>query len=286
MTLSNKKGALPTSVMFLLLGILCSVTNVIRPIGLIVFIAIFIYYLIFVAEKIKIKISSLTKIIFLTSLVVGYLVTSKFISIATSNVIDKEVAKYPFGFNIYVGSNYDSSGAWNAADSSTLTIIQKEPNITPQEIHNKLLKLSAKRVTSRSFFKTVQFLYNKHGMIWPVDHDSLVYIKSGLIQNDTKFDFYKFESLLIKVSNFYYYTILLLCVFGGTLLILRKNQDLSLMLVIIILGIIFLHMIVEVAGRYHFPSISLFSIIASYGISSFFNNEQSKLSQTFKKPLE
>ena len=269
-TLNSRMGVFSTLIKFALLGVICCLSNVIRPIGLIVLIAICLYYLIFVIEKTKIKNSTFSsKIVFLSSLLVGYLITSTLVSIATSNAIDREIAKYPFGFNIYVGSNYASNGSWNLEDSNTLTEIQKTPGITPQEIHNELLWRSWERITSRSLSGNLKFIYNKHAMIWPVDYESLLYIKSGLVQQETRFDFYKFESLLIKVSNFYYHTVLLLCVFGGIILVLKKNQGAPLFLVIILLGIIFLHMIVEVAGRYHFPSISIFSILASYGICSF-----------------
>lgn len=267
-TLDNRKKVFSTFIKFLLLGTLCSVSNVIRPIGLIVSIAICLYYLIFVTENLKIKNSTLSKIIFLASFCTGFLITSTSISIFTTNIINREVAKYPFGFNIYVGSNYSSNGAWNLEDSNTLTEIQKTPDITPQEIHNELLELSWERVTNRSLLENIKFIYNKHSMIWPVDYESLVYIKAGLIQQYTKFDFYKFESLLIKWSNFYYHTILLLCAFGGIIMLFRKIQGLPLFLVIILLGIIFLHIIVEVAGRYHFPAISIFSLLAGYGLSS------------------
>jgi len=256
-------------IMFFLLGVTSSVSNIIRPIGQVVLIAICLYYPIFVIESITIKNKAISKIIFLASILTGYLITSSFISFATSKAIGREIAKYPFGYNIYVGSNYESNGSWNAADANTLTEIQKTPGISAQEIHNELLSRSWKRITERSLLTNLKFVYNKHGMIWPVDYDSLVYIRSGLIKEDTKFDFYKFESLLVKVSNFYYYTMLLLCAFGGIILIIRKHQGVPLFLVIILLGIIFLHMIVEVAGRYHFPSISIFSILASFGAISF-----------------
>lgn len=268
--ISSTKGPLTTSARFLLIGVLCSITNVIRPIGQVVFIAIFIYYLVFTTDKVKIKNSKLTKIVFLALLVAGYLITSKFISIGISNLINKEVAKYPFGFNIYVGSNYQSKGAWNAEDSKILTELEKRSGITPQQIHNELLKLSVNRIKSRSLFNTLKFVGIKHGMMWTVDHDSLVYINAGLIKEDTRLDLNKFESLLIKLSNFYYHAILLLCGFGAFILLIRKNQSLPLLLVIIILGIISLHTIAEVAGRYHFPAICLFSLIASHGISTFY----------------
>lgn len=276
--ISSNKGPLRTSVRFLLIGVLCSIINVIRPIGLVVFIAIIIYYLIFIEDKVKIKNSKLTKIVFLALLVAGYLITSNFISIGISKLINKEVAKYPFGFNIYVGSNYKSKGAWNLDDSNTLSELEKRSGITPQQIHNELLKLSVDRIKSRSLFSTLKFVGIKHGMMWTVDHDSIVYIKAGLIKKDTRLDFYKFESLLIKLSNFYYHAILLLCWFGAFILLKNKNQGLPLLLVLIILGIISLHVIAEVAGRYHFPAICLFSLIASQGISTFFNKNSRALS--------
>jgi len=270
----DKKGFISASLKFFLLGVLCSVSNIIRPVGQIVLIAICLYYLIFVIEKIRIKNSILSKIIFLAFILIGYLITSNLISFAITKAIGREIAKYPIGFNIYVGSNYESNGSWNAEDANTLTEIQKTPGITAQEIHNELLKRSWERISNRSIIKNLILVCKKHSMIWPVDHDSLVYIRQGLIQEDMKFDFYKFERLLVKLSNFYYHTILLLCAFGGIILILKKNQEIPIFLVIIILGIISLHIIVEVAGRYHFPAISIFSILASYGISSLddFNN--------------
>lgn len=266
--LKSKNGLFLTLVKFILLGALCSVSNVIRPIGQVVLIAILLYYSVFTVERIKIKNTAISKFVFLTSLLTGYLITSTFISFATSKAIDREIAKYPFGYNIYVGSNYESSGSWNATDANTLTEIQKTPGITAQEIHNELLKRSWERITGRSLSENLKFIYNKHGMIWPVDFDSLVYIRAGLIQEEAKFDFYKFESLLVKISNFYYHTILLICAFGGIILALRRHQGIPLFLAIILLGIIYLHMIVEVAGRYHFPAISIFSILASFGICS------------------
>lgn len=270
-------------IMFFLLGVTSSVSNIIRPIGQVVLIAICLYYPIFVIESITIKNKAISKIIFLASILTGYLITSSFISFATSKAIGREIAKYPFGYNIYVGSNYESNGSWNAADANTLTEIQKTPGISAQEIHNELLSRSWKRITERSLLTNLKFVYNKHGMIWPVDYDSLVYIRSGLIKEDTKFDFYKFESLLVKVSNFYYYTILLLCAFGGFILIIRNHQGVPLFLVIILLGIIFLHMIVEVAGRYHFPSISIFSILASFGAVSLDNSKHELAASTESK---
>ena len=268
--LNSKGGIFSALIKFVLLGIICCLSNVIRPVGLIVLIAICLYYSVFVIEKIKIKNSALfSKIVFLSSLLVTYLITSSLVNVFISKAVDREIAKYPFGFNIYVGSNYASNGSWNMEDANILNELQKIPGITPQEIHNELLQRSWERITSRSISGNLKFIYNKHAMIWPVDFESLLYIKSGLIQQDMKFDFYKFESLLIKVSNFYYHTILLLCLFGGGILVLKKNQGMPLFLVIILLGIIFLHMIVEVAGRYHFPTISIFSILASYGICSF-----------------
>ncbi|AEV66817.1 glycosyltransferase family 39 protein [Acetivibrio clariflavus] len=280
----DKKGFFSTSLKFFLLGVLCSVSNIIRPVGQIVLIAICLYYLVFVIEKIRIKNNILPKIIFLAFILTGYLITSTLISFATSKAIGREIAKYPIGFNIYVGSNYESNGSWNAEDANTLTEIQKTPGITAQEIHNELLKRSWERIRNRSLFKNFIFICKKHGMIWPVDHDSLVYIRQGLIQEDMKFDFYKFERLLVKLSNFYYHTILLLCAFGGIILILKKNQEIPLFLVIIILSIVFLHFIVEVAGRYHFPTISIFSILASYGMSSLndFNNINTIISRKGK----
>ncbi|OPZ89852.1 MAG: hypothetical protein BWY74_02550 [Firmicutes bacterium ADurb.Bin419] len=57
---------------------------------------------------------------------------------------------------------------------------------------------------------------------------------------------------------------MLLCLFG--VVVSSRNTDNSriLFIILIILGIVFLHAFMEVAGRHHFPAMSLFAPAGSY----------------------
>lgn len=282
--LINRKRSLRMSlILFLLFGIACAVTNTIRPLALIVLIASVIYYTVFFKESLTVRNKAIiTKAILSIIMVLSYALTSNFIAVSIEQLLGREISKKPVGFNLYVGFNYNSRGTWNIEDSNTLTEISKESGIKPQQIHDKLFAMALERVKSYSFEGITDLLMDKHKNMWVTDHDSLVYISAGIDKDLSNFDYYKYERLITKVSNFYYYLVLILCAIGIARLI-RKNEhdDAIIYFVLFILGMISVHMLVEVAGRYHFPAISLFSLVAGYSMTKGYkypklcgNNEQ------------
>jgi len=63
--------------------------------------------------------------------------------------------------------------------------------------------------------------------------------------------------------------ILIFCVISGYIMIKKlmvNNEYQAIFLLIFISGMIAVHMIVEVAGRYHYPAVPIFALVSSYGL--------------------
>ncbi|NLD48261.1 MAG: hypothetical protein GX660_13890 [Clostridiaceae bacterium] len=284
--IGKKRSLLMSVILFLIFGTICAITNAIRPLALIVLIASIIYYIFFFHEELTVRSNrNLAKAILSVFMILGYTLTSYFISASIEQLIGREIPKKPVGYNLYVGLNYFSSGSWNLEDSNTLSEISKETGIKPQQIHDKLFVLAIERAKSYSIKGITELMINKHRTMWITDHDSIMYIFSGFNKDLSKLDFYKYERLLIKLSNFYYYLILIISAIGITKLIIKKEQDTIIYFVLFILGMIFAHMLVEVAGRYHFPAISFLSLVAGYSAATSYKTDLTSTKQKLPQSL-
>lgn len=255
-------------IMLIILGMECAITNSIRPFGVIMLTAMGIYYLFFYKQNFVIlKSVLLSKSVCLAAMFIGYVVLSSGITGLVHSAVKKDIPKFPAGFNMYVGANYKSEGTWNIEDANTLMELIKKPGSTPQETHNELIGMAIERVKQYSIKTDINLIYNKFKTMWAVDHDSLVYIKAGLDKSKpSRISYEKYERLLVKISNYYYYAMLILCAIGVVCLLKRKEINKSLLLILLALGIASAHIILEVAGRYHYPAMSIFSLIASFGL--------------------
>jgi hypothetical protein len=104
-------------------------------------------------------------------------------------------------------------------------------------------------------------------MLWLLDNDILWYIRVALDQTRPPLiNFIKQYGNLSTAANFYYYVIMLLCLASSIILFKSRREKGILMPMIFILGMAFIHLLVEVAGRYRFPAVALFSLIAAYGL--------------------
>ena len=266
-----KKNYCVSAALFMLLGILCAAANAIRPFGLLLMAAITIYYFIFSGRRENygfIK-NGTIKLMFYAVLFVSYFLASHFISLSITNTLGQEIARTPIGFNTFVGSNIKYGGAWNAEDSKALTVLMEKYGNKPQDIHDELLKMAIERFKAQSL-QNINLLKNKHKTMWVTDNDILLYIRAGLdAENPSRIDFIRNYRRFNIICNAYYYVILIFCGIGSFIvlksIILKKKREYPVIfLFIIIAGMIAVHMIVEVAGRYHYPAISLFALISSY----------------------
>jgi len=257
-------------ILFIILGILCAIANAVRPLSMVLIIAAGIFYFIFTWENNKpVKSQVIIKIIAYSALFISFFLAGRCINLLISNTLRQEVARTPIGFSAFVGSNINSGGAWNTEDSKVLLELMEKYGKQPQDIHDELLKRAVERYKSQSF-QNLTLLLKKHKIMWTTENDILVYIKAGLdMEKPSRMDFLRNYNRLNLINNLYYYMILIFCVISGYIMIKKlmvNNEYQAIFLLIFISGMIAVHMIVEVAGRYHYPAVPIFALVSSYGL--------------------
>ncbi len=264
---SMNKNIKKTLFSFFSLGILCAFVNSIRPFGILILIASAVYYFIFIKENARIKSQSVSKTIFFITLAAGFLISSALISNSISKKIGREIAGKSFGFSLYAGTNINSKGTWCKNDSMDLEYLIREKSYSAQDIQDIFTERAIARV-KKNGINNIKLLYHKHSYMWIQDTDAVFYINRDLNpQKESLLYFPKYHNFLIKICNIYYYVILLLSL-AGCIFIFKNRINTSILLPVLLLwGIIATHIFVEAAGRYHYPSIPIFSLLASYGLA-------------------
>ncbi|AZV57261.1 hypothetical protein [Clostridium sp. AWRP] len=272
--LKKLKNFLTSIISFCMLGILCALTNALRPLGILIVLSVLIFYFTFYKQKGYIFNVVFTKFILIFAFLIFYFISNLIINSTISTVIKRDAASFPVGFTMYIGSDAKYGGIWNYDDSIKVSKIESESKMKPQEIHDYLLKQALHRFKQQGIKENISLFINKFKIMWLGDIDAVFIVNNPSAtynlgsSNNLGNNINIYFILGIAISLLYYYFLLTLCI----LYIISYSENVkskySLLLVIFILGMVLLHLLVEVAPRYHFYGIPLFSLIASLGVSN------------------
>lgn len=249
----------------LLIGLLLSVFNMVRPVGIIVLIAIFIYLLFYYNSKL------LFKILMFVAIFVTYSIFKLGINHLSEVRNNVNLSGFSW-YNVNVGLNYDSYGQWNEEDwDRVLTNVNKysneneeNPGLKAQEEEKKLVIDNLKEIKNPFLFifnKVYIFIGSDDGV---VEH----------LSNCHSFTDVKQSKSLSLLCNVYYYFLLLTSI-AGTIVYIKKEKNNSNKSIIIVmlycLGLTCGHMIAEVQPRYHYSVLLIMFFMTAYYL---YNNKK------------
>lgn len=267
-------------ILHILLGCLIAVTAAIRPMALILLIAILLFLL---PQKMKlpgIPINSIS--IWLRFLAKGwlrgmlilmsYIIVSGIITTDIELTINRSVPSFSqsFGYNLLVGLNADSNGGWNEGDSSFL-YEHLESTGSAVETQIACREKALERVSSNPgalmelFVKKYEFLWgnDNYGVDW-----NLVFLKEQNVLTQKRADFlYKMKGI-----NQMIYLVFVLFSLYTLICLFRKQANGLSVLILVYLGTAAMHLMVESQNRYHFHVIPVLIILASVGVKFIFDN--------------
>lgn len=233
----------------ILLGINLGISNSFRPIFIIFVIALFLYYLyliIFIKSNYKNKLLSFI------------LVLLCFIGINNSYTkLVSNKTKYNIsgssGWTLYLGSNLESNGAWFSSDEYNQ--LMTSDNFNPPDIHNYFKDKAIENYKSYSILTIMKLYAKKYATLT----SNLSYytfentIGTYIAKNMFRIILYIFWFILI-LSNIY--------------TIVRKDKKIDdiLFMMILEIGLILSHLLVEVSPRYFIPTTVPIMIIATFNI--------------------
>ncbi len=260
-SIQNKKTAYSISIV---IGIIIGIANFAKPIS-IIFFPIFLFYLfVFIkAQDILIK-SCITKLKILILAVLSFAVCFMLICYPYSKVTGVPLWKSSSGFSFLIGTNYNTSGAYNANDS----LILKEFNFNYEKVHKESMDRAINRITSypKQFLMLIekkiiiQWSDDSFGQYWSTNNIEDSSFITMLIKNHTTW--------FLAVTQLFYLVVLLFCILG-VLYSIKNSVYSSIIPLLIFLCLFAIHIFLEVQSRYHYPAMPFLFIMAGYGMEWF-----------------
>lgn len=254
--LIKQNKTINTILLSILLGINLGISNSFRPIFIIFVIAIFLYYLyliIFLKSNYKNKLISFILIILC------------FIGINNSYTkLVSNKTKYNIGgssgWTLYLGSNLESNGAWFPSDE--YNELMASDNFNPPDIHNYFKEKAIENYKSYNVLNITKLYAKKYSTL---TSNLSYYTYENTIGTYT-------TKKIIRIILYIFWFILIL---SNVYIILRKDKNIDDILFIMILeiGLILSHLLVEVSPRYFIPTLVPIMIIASLNIYNFKNKK-------------
>lgn len=244
----------------LLAGVIVALGNAVRPLGMVVIIALVVWGLLELIRTKKIINVGLVSIMIIT-----YFISTWGIS---SYLVHENISPYGLANNFplwkfVIGLNEKSFGQYYPEDQNNIF------NIKDKKIRDDVAKKAIKERLSIGSKRMTNLMIKKQEVMWAsmdtlrwgfyVYKDDVLVLPEGLKG---------IENRALKTEKIYYSTALLLLAFGIiSLLIRKKNISSSAQYVMLLLmAYYFVHILIEVQVRYrYFAMISLF-ILMSYGV--------------------
>lgn len=261
--LTNKRKIKDIIIYSIILGLILGISNMFRPIFIIFIIAIFVYYIykmIFDKEK---ALKLLASFILIT---ICFSSINKLYNLSVSNKTNIPVATSSSGWCLYVGSNISSNGSW--FEEPKLTTMINDPDMfSPQEIHQYFKDLAINNYKSYDILTILRLYKNKlHILVGDVDKYSYSQFTDTITNSNA------IINIIIKTFTYSYYFFMLI----GNIFVIYKIKTKKIFenlifLIILELGLIASHLLVEVSPRYFLPLTVPMIIILSYSLITLIN---------------
>lgn len=268
-------------VLSILLGVVIAIAATVRPVSLILLIAIAVTMLFCnkkfgraAREKLGIFRCAVCKgwfrIILMT---VTYFICSQITSGAVVNAIQKNVpsGSVSFGYNLLVGLNEESHGTWNQEDADLLTKTLEDTG-SPEAAHKVCLDKAIAKIKARPV-ETVNLLFDKFSSLWSNDDYGTTWNLLFLGQQNRLSPIVESKLKATQTANdIAYLAMLSLCAVAGLILIRRKEGSPLLIPALFFIGTALMQMGVESQNRYHYDVLPMFMIIAAFAVSAIYKH--------------
>lgn len=245
--LNKQNKILYITIFSILLGITLGISNSFRPIFVILVIAIFLYYL---YEIIINKSNYKNKILSFILIALCFFGINKIYTNIVSSKTEYSISGSS-GWTLYVGSNLESSGAWFYSEEFNKFV--ESDNFDTKNIHDYFQEKALLNYKSYSILET--------GLLFTKKYYILTSNLSHYTYENT------ISNFLIKIIMYIYWFFLIT---SNIFKIKRKKDqpDWLLFVIIIEIGLILSHLLVEVSPRYFTPCLVPLLLISAYHLNN------------------
>ena len=250
---SETAAPLPTALLGLGAGALLALVNLCRPVAAILIIGLVLWLALVRLDGWREKKFRRSALLFLAGVLVCYVAVGQAGNAYLAYRIGEEPSSVP-GYNIMVGFNQDSGGTWNQADSDLLYSFSGEEGATASYAQEQMLQAAVERITSGEI-DFVRLMLDKVYTFLCRDDSCVMYAQSVL----------RHTGLFFLLCNGFYYITLILAAVGVVDAFRRKDRSALFLVMVYFVGLTLAHMLVEVAGRYHYSLLIPLVVLGAKG---------------------
>jgi hypothetical protein len=277
---ATTKSAVRGILLHVLLGCLIAVTSAIRPMALILLIAIILCIFPQNMKLPNIPRNSISVWVQFMGkgwlrgllIVVSYFILSGVLTTNIELAINKSVPSFgeSFGYNLLVGLNTESKGGWNEADSKFL-YANLDSTGSPIQAQIACRDQAIERLTSDP--KAIFDLFiNKYELLWGNDDYGVTWNLSFLKEQNQLTPQRAVFLSSVQEANHIVYMVSILFTLMTLVYLLQRKASYVYVPILIYLGTVAMHLFVESQNRYHYHVLPVFMIVASVGIGYIFEN--------------
>lgn len=267
---------------YLFLGIMIALAAAVRPMAMILLIAI---ALCIIPQRNELPAKPINDIPLLQRflrfgwirfvlILIPYMIVSNVISTSIELSIDRDLASgsTSFGYNMLVGLNTESDGGWNEEDKDLLYNTMEETGSASQA-HKACRDLAIKRLTGNPVGIFNLFIH-KYELLWGNDDYGSTW---NIAFSDEQGNLTQWRSDFLYSMRDYnniVYAVTVFFAIMGLIFMYKGKGNYNYIFVLLYLGTVAMHLMVESQNRYHYYVLQVFMLIAGYGIQSLFNDAQ------------
>ncbi|MBR5239279.1 MAG: serine O-acetyltransferase [Clostridia bacterium] len=245
-----EKGSVTLGILF---GILAAISNCIRPCGMILLLAFAIYTFIIVIPK--------KRFLSLTLAVLCYLGCNMGLYRGIEMINGQSIAHMPIGYNLYIGSNADTNGQWNATDDAYAKELIGSSDISPDRMHKRLWEEGFLRYRENGIYSNVKLGFLKFGITWGTQMQPAVSLRQS-----SDFAFWDAIFQFGNLSNAFHLILMFGILVGAVRLRRKKEHNAVMFLCIFTLGVAAVHLLAETQERYSYGALAMMMPVAALGL--------------------
>lgn len=228
---------------YILLGLLISFSNNIRPVMTIFIIALIIYDIL--------NMKRTKELLFLIIIIGTYSLSNFVFQTYSEYILNEPTRSGALAWSVYYGSNYKYGGYWNLEDGNVIwPLLEKENGST------LLLKASFERYKDMGIIDTSKLMLKKYYKLWTDTNSNFLYlddITNYNILNDLKTP--------LDIISYFVTMLILIIIIKNKIIDLRKDNFKTLFIELFTVGYILSNLLIVVNGRYNYPIYILLVLI-------------------------
>lgn len=279
LTVLDKNRILSRTIYFCASGSFLAMAQFIRPVTFILFPTAAIYILF---ESTSNKLTESTsrfkqwrvRLLMFLTVIASYFVLFISLSIIVSNLAGVNIMTFSPGYNLLMGTNMNHGGTWNEDDAKIIDQYGRRPEL----VQSHSLKKGLDRIIADPLEFIKFSLTTKMKNMWSNDNYGYYWSTERIATRTCFSDYVKeHQDIVYFFCQSFYILILLFAVIGSIISFSTYCRASLLVFMLVPVGIICVHLFLEVQGRYSFPALPFIIAFSGAGMFGLYSLIHSKL---------